>query len=386
VNPSLLAQYADCVWGDLGFLAAEGAQGGSRGQYLAAALNVVQQHYIGIALNRRESPLYNVDAGTPARDPVQEMNRMVASVLGIGAQPYSRPLSPVELFWCLQLDSGAVGASLTYGRWSGERSGNGESRQSASTLRAKAGLAFRVTTDLLLDGGVLAGLNAMSGTATPASGPKSELSMTGGIELGADVRLKANLDKRWSVVPVARWYSFSWGMKQVRNGILVIPDPAAEYSHSEIEAGAGVNFAREGLLLVGGLSLQRISTVSDYRTSKTTTTTTDIPKINLGAEFALATWLTGRIGYFDRLSSSETTSQSGASKSKSTTSTELPWYGYLNGLTAAQQRITIGIGLHLGGVSLDGTIGEGYFLNGPWPLSGSAQSVFSVLSLNYRFD
>jgi hypothetical protein len=384
-NPSQLAQYPNRVWGDIGFLAADVPQGGSRGQYIGVSVNITENNFVGLALNRRESPLYNVDASSPPRDPIQEMNTMVASVLSFGAQPFSRPLSPIELFWASRLDSLVVGASVGYGRWSGERSINGTSQQSVSTIRAKAGVTERISPYTLLDGSVLIGFNNMSGTATPAGSSQNELSMTGGTEFGADVRLKFDINNNWSFVPIARGYWFSWGMKEVRNGVLVIPDPVSEYSQSELEIGAGANFGKNGFLFVGGISYQRLALVSDYRASKTTVTTDDIPKINLGAEFAIASWLVGRFGYFDRLSTVETSVSSGSSTTTTTSSTELPWYGDLNGLSAAQQRITMGVGMNVAGFSLDGTIGEGYFLNGPWPLSGTAQSLFSVLSLSYQF-
>ncbi|MDE3057189.1 MAG: hypothetical protein KGJ59_04450 [Bacteroidota bacterium] len=386
INPSLLVQYPNRVWGDVGFLASDVPQGGSRGQYIATSIGVDGRNFLGLALNRRESPLYNVDAANPPRDPVQEMNTMVASVLGFGAQQFSRPLSPIEAFWASRIDSLNVGASVSYGRWSGERSINGTSQQSVSTIRAKAGITDRISPNTLFDGAVLVGFNSMSGTATPSGSPQNELDMTGGTEFGADLRLKCDFNSNWSFVPIARGYWFSWGMKQVRSGALVIPDPADEYSQSEVELGVGTNFSKNGFLLAGGFSFQRAVLVSDYHTiSKTTVTITDLPKINLGAEFVIASWIVGRFGYFDRLSSVETEVASGSATTTTTTSSELPWYGDLNGFSAAQQRITIGVGMSVAGFSLDGTIGEGYFLNGPWPLSGTAQSLFNVVSFSYQF-
>ena len=386
INPSLLASYGERVWGDLGFLVADGAQGGSRGQYLSAAFRLTESNTLGIALNRRESPLYNTDGSNPPRDPIQEMNSLVASILGIGAQPFPRPLSPVEVFWALRTAGVDLGASVSYGRAAGSRSGNAASEQSVSTLRAKLGIAAAIEHGVSIDAGAIVGLNTVGGTSASATGQQNELRMTDGMEFGTDARLVIPLNERCMLVPIGRLYSFTWGMKQVRNGTLVIPDPAAEYSHSELELGIGTRLSRNNILFVGGVSYQRTSMVSDSRTTKTTVVISDIPKINLGVEISIASWLVGRLGYFDRLASTETTVESASGKNTTTISSELPWYGDLNGLTALQQRITLGIGVHVAGMSIDATVGEGYFLNGPWPVSGVAQAVFSMISLSYAVD
>ena len=253
----------------------------------------------------------------------------------------------------------------------------------------KAGIVAPCLQNILtLDAALLVGLNSAEGTIS-STGQTSKLSMDGGTEIGIDARADYFIDNRWTVIPALRWYSFAWGMNQVRNGMPAIQNPASEYSHDEYELGVGLNFKMERALVVGGLSFQQSIVMSDYKTAgsptKTTTTTTDLPKINFGAEIRLASWVTARIGYFDRLASTENVIENSLGKTTTTTSSELPWYGDPNGLSAAQQRITIGVGVDIAGLCLDGTMGEGYFLNGPWPLSGMAQQMFGVLSMSYRF-
>ncbi len=384
VNPALLSRYGNIVWGDVGFLSADVGQGGSRGQYLAVAARVADRQAIGLALNRRESPLYVVDGSNPSRDPIQEMNTMVSSVLGFVAQPFSRPLSPMEIFWSLNNDSAAAGVSLSYGRWSGSRSGNGDSKQSATTIRGKLGVLSPLDR-WVIDLGLLVGFNDISGTASAPDKIPMELSMEGGWEAGFDVRFFSPAMGRWTIVPIARAYWFSWGMREVRTGSLVIPDPASEYSHLELEIGGGLNYRVGEVLIAGGVSFGALRDIRDYHSTKTTVTSLDLPKINLGAEIPVASWIVARIGYFDRLATTETKTETRGSSTTLTSSSELPWYGDLNGLTAAQQRITIGCGLRYEGFRLDGTIGEGYFLNGPWPFSGTAQSVFGILSVSCIF-
>jgi hypothetical protein len=388
-NPAVLAEDSNTVWGDLGYLAVDGSNGGSRYQFLGAGFSITDRFSAGVMLNKRESPLYIVDASTPALDPIDEMSGYSASVLGFGAGQFGRPLSPIELLATLRLDSVDVGGSISHGGWKNESSSGGKPSLSAQTWRVKLGLlAPRILSMLTVDASVLVGFNSVEGTNNP-SGQPSKLSMDGGTELGLDVRGEYPVHSRWTVVPRLRWYTFSWGMNQVRNGVPASPNPASEYSHDEYELGVGLNYQRESVLIAGGLSLQQTILVSDYKSSassnKTTTTISDLPKINLGAEIRLASWLEARVGYFDRLASTETAVKNSAGTTTTTVTSELPWYGDPNGLSANQQRITIGIGIGVAGLCFDATLGEGYFLNGPWPLSGTAQQMFGVASISYRF-
>jgi hypothetical protein len=388
-NPAQLATDSDVVWGDLGYLAADGSNGGSRYQFLGAAFDVGDHFTAGVILNKRESPLYVVDATTPALDPIDEMSGYSSAVLGFGAGVFGRPLSPIEFLAALHLDSMDVGGSVTYGRWKSESSSGGRPSLSTQTLRMKLGvLAPGVLSKFRVDASVLVGFNSMEGTTNPA-GQSNKLSMDGGTELGIDVRGDYTVNSRWVIVPRVRWYRFSWGMNQVRNGVPSSPNPGSEYSHDEYELGIGLNYQRENVLIVGGLSVQQRVLESNYRnavpTTKTTTTISDLPKINFGAEIRLASWMAARIGYFDRIATTETTVRNSAGTTTTTVTSELPWYGDPNGLSAAQQRITVGLGIGVAGLCFDGTIGEGYFLNGPWPLSGTAQQMFGVASISYHF-
>jgi hypothetical protein len=249
-------------------------------------------------------------------------------------------------------------------------------------------IAPRITSAVKIDAAVLLGLNSMEASYT-TSGLANKLSMEGGTELGLDVRTEYTLDGRWTLVPRIRGYTFSWGMSQVKNGVTISPDPISEYSHHEYEVGIGENYRSGTLLIVGGVSYQRTVLENTYKSSGASSTTTitidDLPKINLGMEIQVASWIVARIGYFDRIASTETATETGSGKTTTTVSSELPWYGDPNGMSAPQQRLTLGVGIDAAGVGLDATIGEGYFLNGPWPLSGTAQQMFGVMSFSCRF-
>jgi hypothetical protein len=388
-NPAQLASDSNFIWSDLGYLATDASNGGSRYQFLGAGIGVTELISVGLILNKRESPLYAIDNATPALDPISEMNGYTGGVLGFGAGQFARPLSPLELVGSYHEPTCDIGGSITYGSWKNQRDVGGDLSQSVRTWRFKFGIvAPRISNSVTLDAAVLLGLNSMDATYTTA-GQTNRLAMDGGTEIGLDVRTEYALDGRWTLVPRIRWYTFSWGMRQVRNGLTQFPDPVSEYDHDEYELGIGENFRVDNVLIVGGLSLQRTVLVSNYKnadaSSKTTTTVDDLPKFNLGAEIGLASWFVARIGYFDRLATTETAVETNSGKTTTTVTSELPWYGDPNGLSAAQQRVTIGFGIKIESLVIDGTMGEGYFLNGPWPLSGTAQQMFGVVSMSFQF-
>lgn len=388
-NPAQLAVDSNIIWGDLGYLAADVPNGGSRSQFFGGAIALSDAFHVGAILNKRESPLYTIDPSAPPLDPITEMNTYVSGVLGFGAQQFSRPLSPIEIVGAYKSGTLDVGASVSYGRWSNERNAGTVLTQNARTLRIKLGASGpRILKALSLDIAVVVGLNSAS-AKYESSGQTSELSMEDGTEYGTDVRGEYAIDDRWTLVPRLRWYSNGWGMNQVKNGVPAVPNPGSSYGHDEVEFGIGAVFQKDDILIVGGLSYQQTELKSDYRSSlpltTTTVTTTDLPKINLGAEIRLASWAAARIGYFDRLASVETVTGTSSGKTTSTVSTELPWYGDPNGLSAAQQRLTVGVGINTSGFCFDATVGEGYFLNGPWPLSGTAQQMFGVISMSFHF-
>jgi len=389
VNPAQLASDSNAVWGDLGYLATDVNNGGSRYQYLGTGIQVTDKLDVGLILNKRESPLYIVDPGSPAMDPIDEINGYTASVLGFGSGLFGRPMSPVELVGAYRAASSDFGASLTYGGWKNTRSGTDNLEESVRTLRLKLGIiAPSLPQSALLDASVILGINTVHGSYT-SSGQTGTLSMDGGAEFGIDVRLEGKLNDRWTIVPRVRWYTFGWELDQVNNGIPAYPNPSSEYGRDEFEVGIGENYATEKVLVVGGVSYQRIALSSNYRSgssqTKTTVTTEDLPNINVGIEIRLGSWIVGRIGYFDRLASTETETVSPSGQTTTTISSELPWYGDPNGFSAAQQRLTLGLGIIVANVSLDGTVGEGYFLSGPWPLSGTSQQMFGVVSMNFHF-
>ncbi|MEX2191543.1 MAG: hypothetical protein WEB33_12655, partial [Bacteroidota bacterium] len=56
------------------------------------------------------------------------------------------------------------------------------------------------------------------------------------------------------------------------------------------------------------------------------------------------------------------------------------------GFTGAQQQVSLGLGLLLNRVSIDGYVGERVLAAGTWLLSGRIQDLFGVVSISVKFD
>ena len=391
VNPALLGRFANFMWADIGYLRTDASGqvsnfGGGMFQYAGTNVRLGKGWTVAVILNKREGALFTMDPGagvdptSGARDPISTVN---AAGLGIG-----RPMSPVELGASLSAtDDLALGLSASVAGWSDRASSTGGTTNVSSKVTAfKAGASYQFGSGRMLDGALVLRLNDMDFSTSANGANPSSAKMNNGVELAGDARLIWELDDEWSLLPIARFYSFGWGPE-----IASLPpqsvNPPDEFTRTEYEVGLGTNYKTDKVLLVGGVSLHSVSSEWRHRVmqvSKVTTTEMDLPKINMGIEFSLIDWLIARAGYFKRLSSVETKNESGTSSTHET-SRELPYYGDPNGLSESQQAFTLGVGVHFSGFSLDGTIAEGYFINGPWVLSGQPQSLFGVVSMHYMW-
>ena len=110
-----------------------------------------------------------------------------------------------------------------------------------------------------------------------------------------------------------------------------------------------------------------------------------IPLISIGTEFELLSWLTGRLGYFKRLSTRKTVTEPPASGTGTTEiiGTELAYVPNL-GMSSLSQQLSLGIGLKLSRLAIDGYVGERFLAAGPYIISGNAQDMFGVLSMSVK--
>jgi hypothetical protein len=387
-NPALLGKFGDYFWGDLGYVTQDASSyghsnfGNGQYQYFGASFNLCDQWVLGVMVNKREGPMFNTSEDATI-DPIDAINSNEFFSVG-------RPMSPVEVAASYAASNVFnVGLSVALAGWS-DHSDNGTSVQEVSSRMTgfKLGGWYDMGSGSSIDGAVLLRFNKASYTNSATGANPSALEMSGGLEFGADVKWIHKINEKWNVVPIGRFSTFNWGPQETPAPASPSANPFYNFTHTEYEVGVGTQYHTDKVLIVGGFSVQSISSVTeDKRTAtvaKTTESEMDLPKINMGVEFSITDWMVARAGYFKRLSSSESKFE-GTTTSDFKTSEELPYPNDPNYLSAGQQAFTLGAGFHFSGFSLDGTIGEGYLINGPWPLSGIAQSVFGMVSTHYSW-
>ncbi|MCU0373346.1 MAG: hypothetical protein MUE56_08915, partial [Ignavibacteria bacterium] len=101
-----------------------------------------------------------------------------------------------------------------------------------------------------------------------------------------------------------------------------------------------------------------------------------LPEINMGIEWNFTEWLQGRVGY----------QRAVTNRTYKNEATGGDVYELKNSFASNPvQTISTGLGFQFGRFSLDGTIGEKFYKQSPYIVSGKTQDVFGVLSASYNF-
>ncbi len=426
INPAYAVQYSDLVYSELGY----------NFSGFNASQQVIGFNYalwkgltIGASIGKQEGPIFSANSYgsfvglTNGDDFISGMNDF-ASYFGESSSLFSPSVTPrpLQLHGAFSLGGLVVGAAITRTGWSSKEDYQRLPSDPVNTVEevsvGQTGFKAGVLIDLdalLLDASALLRLNSATSTYTaapPLPGRQKadrEINATG-TEFGLNSRLFINLSQKLSIVPIARLYVFSYEPERKDTVLLNPPfklnSKPFKYGRTDIELGIGSNIKFESGKIFAGLSFESISLKREYttfrgfytgaimapdtiamQTTKISYTLTTFPKVNIGAEFEIASWLTGRIGYFKAFSSHTYTNEPPAPsrKTENTTSYEvqfIPSYG----LTAADQLLSLGVGIHFDRFSLDGYLCEQWLGNGPFILSGRPVSMFGLLSMSYSFN
>jgi hypothetical protein len=154
------------------------------------------------------------------------------------------------------------------------------------------------------------------------------------------------------------------------------PQVETDLSQMYINLGVGMNYqvAENSVLIVAidpfGYS-QFKQDIKDQ--GEITTTTTTIPRLYLGAEANISSWLTGRIGANRGYQSitTETTPQGGTKVE--TNSQSSPY------------NVSFGLGMHFGNFLIDFDINDGMLFEGPNIISGRLRDLSNRVSVTYLF-
>jgi hypothetical protein len=164
-----------------------------------------------------------------------------------------------------------------------------------------------------------------------------------------------------------------------------------------LSVGAGMEYKITNFYFAGGLSFRS----SHFKTETTppsppvigattvTNSATELPVLNMGLEWNLLEWLTGRMGYYRTFQSVGTKTERPAGGSTTETDT---WAGNSNVLLGSysgpdNSLITLGLGLRFGSFSLDGTVSEEAIRRG-LGLIGAQDNIntFGYVTASYSFD
>jgi len=396
-NPALLSKYANFVWGDIGYARTDASGdgptnfGGGQYQYLGASFSLCDQWVLGVIVNKREGPMFNTSYDY-AVDPVDALSDNWYPGFPVDL---SHPMTPIEVAASYEASSVFnIGLSVAIAGWSdhteigtGQEESAGVVDVSSRMTGFKLGGSYDMGSGCSIDGAVLLRLNSANYTNSRTGVNPTQVTMSGGTEFGVDVRYIHKVNEKWNLVPIGRFSTFSWGPQVTPAPAAPSANPPYNMTHTEYEIGVGTQYHTDKVLVAGGISLQSITSTYEDKTraveQKETDSQLDMPKINLGVEFSVTDWLVARAGFFKRLSSSETKYEDSTLVADYKTSEELPYANDPNELNEGQQAFTLGVGFHFSGFSIDGTVGEGYLINGPWLLSGIEQNVFGMVSMHY---
>jgi hypothetical protein len=158
-----------------------------------------------------------------------------------------------------------------------------------------------------------------------------------------------------------------------------------------------MEYKLKDVYFAGGVSYRMGKVKAEQSTPPPTTTATNtltgsaFPVINLGVEWTLLDWLTGRMGYYRAFQSVNNKSESSAPGASSSSETDT-WFGNSNVVFGSyggsdNGLITLGLGLKFGNFALDGTVSEEAIRRG-LGLIGAQDNVntFGYLTASYSIE
>ncbi|MEX2117725.1 MAG: hypothetical protein WEB37_12645 [Bacteroidota bacterium] len=405
-NPAYAAWNKDLLFGELGNSFAN--QYVAPGQYAAYILGLGNLA-LGVAIGKREGPMFAENAyGTGI---FAWSDYMIPSINANTPVATGEPLAPVQVFGAFKAGSLTIGAGLYRSWWSFLDDGTGSMGAlqkleiSNNQTGFKGGILLELTPSVLVDAGVLFRINSSSGDFTDGNAganPTAQAYSATGTEIGVNGRIFMKFSDKLTLVPQVRFATFGYQPELKDNTTPAPPTPVNnkpnDYGRTEFEVGIGANSSFDGGWVTVGVAVQSISLSNDVttqpggagtplQTTKSTMSWFDLPKFNVGAEFDLLSWMKGRLGYFKRLSSMSTTTEPPSPGQKTETSTsQEPGYIPSLGFSGAQQQVSLGLGIILNRISIDGYVGERVLAAGTWLLSGRAQDIFGVLSISVKFN
>ncbi len=423
MNPAYALMYSDFIYTELGY----NFCGYSANQQVAGfTYSILKGLSVGISIGKQEGPAFSSNSyGTQfgisrADDFVAGMNNL-ASWAGESPGLFNPNVMPrpLQIYGAISLGGLKVGAAIYRVGWSSSDDYTANPSHTKNTIDevsvGQTGLKAGVIMDfdlLVLDASALLRINSATAKHTAPPPPPGSLSSDGelsanGTELSINGRLFMKFSDKLTLIPMIRFYTFGYD-PEIKYAILpteklnATPD---KYSRNEIELGVGANITVPGGKVFANISFESMSLKTEsarfrnatmwldapkdsvLQTTKYSNSISTLPKVSLGAEFEITSWLTGRLGYFKAFSTYTSTTEAPSPARKQEYKRSLDYQFFPSyGMSASDQLLSVGLGIHFDRFAFDGYLCEQWLANGPYIISGQGTAMFGVLSMSYSFN
>jgi len=402
VNPAYQQEYRNYGWFNMagGAVTGQSADGYGR-QFTGANFGFGKEATLGVVLSYDPS-ITNL-----------MVNQLASFVNSVGARAAQTGLRPVDVFevtGTYDLGSMAVGVGVMYG-WAKNTGSNNNPvpvppGSNSSELSASL-FGFRAGALLDLGGGNSADVSAalrldkatdnesFTSNAGVVANPGNYSAST--TEIQVEGRLKLKMSNRVNFVPYAAFGTVSGQPKQdaPATGVPAFTG-STKLSATLITVGAGMEYRITNFYFAGGLSYKMSQLKQEVTpplpatgTTTGTVSATEFPLLNMGMEWTLLDWLTGRLGYYRTFESIAQKTERPAGGATTEVDT---WFANssvaVGSLTGTDNNlITIGLGLHFGNFALDGTVSDQAIRRGLGLIGSSDQiNTFGYVTASYCFD
>ena len=342
------------------------------------------------------------------------MVSQLANIVGQFRAPQTglRPVDVFELTGTYDMGGFTLGAGVLYG-WAKNDATNlaglpppasSSTELSADVFGLRLGILFDLGGGSAFDASGAIRMDKATdkvdgtiGTGAPANSGDYSASAT---EIQVQGRLKLKMSNKVNFIPYVAFGNISRSPKQDAppSGTGVVPyNGSVNLTAMLLSVGAGMEYKISNFYFAGGLSYKTSHLKSEVTpqsppivgATTTTTSATEFPVINMGIEWTLLDWLTGRMGYYRTFQSAGTKIERPAGGSTTTTDT---WTGNSNVLLGSysgtdNSLITLGLGLRFGNFALDGTVSDEAIRRG-LGLIGAQDNIntFGYVTASYCFD
>ncbi|HUN64856.1 MAG TPA: hypothetical protein VMW43_02065 [Bacteroidota bacterium] len=397
VNPAYQVMYKDYAWMNIAGGGLTGASVGADGygnQNAGAAFSVCENMNLGVILSYDPSLANNL---------VSMFTNYVNDRRGFtGSYPPQQIQNVWEVVGSWHMATMDLGLGVSYGSSNNEYqftsttpASSGDLQSTASVWGFRAGALINLGGSNTLDASALLHLDkvANKATTTPIATNNYGDYSASGTEFQFNARAKFVVSPKFNFVPYGIIFTSSASPSEntVASGLTGKADNIT-WSATAYALGVGGEYRVNSFFLAGGLSFQsaqqKTEDTPDGGTQSTYTQTyTAIPVVNLGMEWTILDWLTGRAGYERMIGSID-------QKSETTTTTEEESYSFPQSWTGLgwinpgswDGVVTLGVGMKFGNFAVDATVSDEALRRG-LGLIGNQDNLntFGYMTASYHF-